>query len=752
MRNLLLGITFVVSINVQFAVAQTTGLAWSPTTDEAATSAAMPDLAKRALKVYQEDNQDTNLNMRYRLQMVAGDFDNALTSLDALRELRRSRDPRANTLFLQYEILLKARRETAGSDRPFDAALKRAFSEVFGRLNDETAERAMGVFNHDLSASRGDMQRALELLYGKSVISLTEALDVLRKFQVYDAYRTLLPIADALMSADDARRYIVDEGALIKTLDGATLSAVIMRRRGDTTPQPAALYFNIYSNLVVSRNQARQSAVRGYVGVVADPRGKRLSRDEIRPYETEVGDVNAVIDWISRQPWSNGKVGMYGGSYTGFAQWAALKHPHPALKTIVPYVAVIPGLGLPMENNIFLTANYGWAFFVTNNRLLDNKTYFDPPRWRALEEKWYASGRPFREIDVVDGAANPWLQRWLQHPSYDAYWQSMVPVGKDFANINIPILSITGYFDDAQISALHYLREHYRYNPGANHYLLIGPSDHWGAQAQPNAEFRGYRIDPVAHINTPEITFQWLDYILKTGPKPELLRDKINYEVMGANEWRHAPTLEKAANQMLTLYLSDAPSGSDHVLAARKPVKAGHLSQIVDLADRSTTNNDYYPNPWIRKSLDEKNGLVFVSEPFDAPVTMTGQLSGLLKVTINKKDMDVGVVLYELTPNGEYFHLSYFIGRASYAKDMTKRQLLRPGQLETIPFDRTRMTSRQMSKGSRLVVVLNVNKNSGAQINYGTGKDVSDESIADAKTPLRVQWHNDSYVKIPVWR
>ena len=114
--------------------------------------------------------------------------------------------------------------------------------------------------------------------------------------------------------------------------------------------------------------------------------------------------------------------------------------------------------------------------------------------------------------------------------------------------------------------------------------------------------------------------------------------------------------------------------------------------------------------------------------------------------------MDIGVVLYEVMPSGELFHLSYFVGRASYARDMSVRRLLTPGKVESIPFDRTRMVSRRLSKGSRLLVTLNVNKHPYAQINYGTGKDVSDEDINDAKTPLQIKWHNDSYVKIPIWK
>src|SRR5690606_34214194 len=136
---------------------------------------------------------------------------------------------------------------------------------------------------------------------------------------------------------------------------------------------------------------ARTAASYGYVGVVADARGKRLSRDPIRPYETEVDDTHAVLDWIAAQPWSDGRVGMYGGSYDGFAAWAATKRPHPALRTIATYVAAIPGLGLPMENNVFLNANYAWPFFVGNARELDHETYGDRERWQTLPDRWYQS-------------------------------------------------------------------------------------------------------------------------------------------------------------------------------------------------------------------------------------------------------------------------------------------------------------------------------------------------------------------------
>lgn len=544
--------------------------------------------------------------------------------------------------------------------------------------------------------------------------------------------------------------FLINDSVLIKTKEGITLSAMVVRPKGVTTPQPVVLWFTIYTNPERNRNEGKQIAAHGYIGVVADARGKRLSPDAVAPYETEARDVNAVIDWISRQPWCNGSIGMYGGSYGGFVQWAAAKYLNPALKTIVPYVAAIPGQGLPMENNVFLNANYQWAFYVSNNQYLDTAANNDWQRWKKMRDNWFASGRAYRSIDSIDGTPNKWLQRWLQHPAYDAYWQSMVPYKEDFSKINIPVLTIEGYYDDGQISGLHYLKEHVQYNKNANHYLVIGPYDHFGTQVGGRKELRGYTVDPVALINTRDITFQWLDYILRGGPRPPVLKDKINYEVMGANVWKHAPSLEKMADTTLTLYLSDAKAGDNYQLAEQKPAKPGSLYQEINLADRSTYTNDYYPDPIIKKELNRSSGLFFISQPFDKPVTVNGSFTGLLKAIINKKDMDIGVTLYELMPNGEYFELSYFLGRASYAKDPGVRHLLHPGSVEAIPFTETRLVSKLLSKGSRLLVMLDINKNPFAQINYGTGKEVSDETIEDAKEPLGIQWQTDSYIKIPV--
>ena len=543
------------------------------------------------------------------------------------------------------------------------------------------------------------------------------------------------------------------EDVLIKTRDGATLSVTLALP--DPKPPgriPTILVFDIYTNPETLKAQAEEFAARGYAGVVADVRGKRLSPDNIVPYEHDAADTHAVLDWMVKQPWSDGKAGMVGGSYTGFTAWAATKHRHPALKGIAVSAAAIPGFGLPMYNNVFLTANYQWPFYVTNNKFLDEALNSDNQRWWSLTRKWFESGRPFREIDAVDGTPNPLFQRWLMHPDYDKYWQAMVPYKGDFARINIPVLTITGYYDDAQVSALQYFKQHMAAGRQPEHYLVIGPYDHLGTHWRKKPEvLRDYTIDPVAQIDSQELKLQFMDYVLKGKPKPALLENLVNYEVMGANVWRHTTSLGAVHGGVpMRLYFSSQKSEGMLSLVNQQPPAGLITTHTVDLADRVKFHNfHYYPFPIVQGPLPYITESLFLSQPFEAPTVISGSFTGDLIVKINKKDFDLGVTVYEAMPGGKLFHLGYTMQRASYAEDPTKRHLLSPGKPAHLKFETT-MVSRQMTPGSRLLVLVDAIKNPNAQINYGTGKDVSDESVKDAGDPLTIEIQGGSYFEIPL--
>jgi hypothetical protein len=208
------------------------------------------------------------------------------------------------------------------------------------------------------------------------------------------------------------------------------------------------------------------------------------------------------------------------------------------------------------------------------------------------------------------------------------------------------------------------------------------------------------------------------------------------------------------ADSSLKFYLgagaADAAVGRR--LIRRKSPKPAAVNQTVSLTDRSDAGW-LPPTDLITRSLVTHNSLAFVSGPFKKPTDFNGVLSGRLDFTVNKMDMDINVAAYALTAAGDYVRLFDPADelRLSYAADRAHRHLLKAGERQRLSFAGERITGRRLEAGSRLVIVLRISKRPDREINYGTGNDVSEESIEDGKTPLRVRWYNDSYVEIPVW-
>ena len=152
------------------------------------------------------------------------------------------------------------------------------------------------------------------------------------------------------------------------------------------------------------------------------------------------------------------------------------------------------------------------------------------------------------------------------------------------------------------------------------------------------------------------------------------------------------------------------------------------------------------------KHIDTTNGLVFMSDPLPAATEISGLPSGEVDLAINKRDLDFEIDLYELMPSGDYFALSPYWSRASLVNDPTRRHLLQPGHRTRLAFRGIRLMSRRLAAGSRIVAVVSVIKDPGRQINYGTGKPVIEETMADAGPPLQVKWFNDSFLDLPLGR
>lgn len=723
------------------AAAQETAWPSQPAASAAALEAQVPDLARRLLA----EGGDLEPVQRMRLQLTADRYREATESIRAAREQRASTAPAdAKTLFLQYEIYADAKLRGEPTTLP---ALRRGFAA----LDDRDAARALPVFSVNLPRARGDLDAALARQFGKKNIARTEALELVRVFLFHKVYAALLPDMPALIAEDEARRYEVQRDLVVPGADGASLRGLVVRPKSAHGAQPALLGFTIYVNDDWSLSDAKAAAAHGYVGVVVYSRGKAGSPGPIAPYEHDGADAAAAIAWIARQPWCDGRVGMYGNSYNSFTQWAAAKHRPPALKAMMTSASTAPGIDVPMQGNVFLNFLYPWPLWTANNATLDGDSYGDQARWQRLDRTWYESGRAYRDLPKIDGSPNPVYSRWLQHPGYDAYWQAMTPQGDEFARIDIPVLAVTGYFDGGRVGVQHYYDEHLRHRPNADHTLLIGPWGHFAMQRGVAPFVEGYQVDPSALIDLPELRYQWFDHVFRGAPKPEPLRGRVNYQVMGADAWKHAPSIDAMANERLRLYLQPASGDGDGALAEKAPSRDAFSAQNIDFADRSDVDWTS-PADSLLDKLDPHGGLVFASEPFASPVELSGLLSGRLDFLTNKRDMDLTVALYERMADGRYLLLAWHMGRASYAKDREHRELLKPGKRQALDFRSERLVSRRLQTGSRLLIVLGVNKQRDIQINYGSGKDVSDETLADADEPMRLRWYGNSYVELPLMR
>ncbi|GAB0156428.1 hypothetical protein CHRYSEOSP005_16930 [Chryseobacterium sp. Alg-005] len=711
--------------------------------DSAALEKNISSIASKISENYKKPKRLDSLERSFKFDILAGNYKKSIATIQAYREAFADKNSAA-TKFINYELYAMAKDIEKNEKTDFSKALHKAFDIKYAALPDKYSFRIADVFAENTLTRKDKFKKTLESLKSDS-INIASATGL--GFSYLD-YKTTLGIQQrvkSLLAEKEKEKYMV-ETRDFKTRKGGMVSITVTRGRNNKQPLPAILTNNIYAGNYDGALGKRAVAY-DYVGVVVNIRGKRTSTDEIEPFEHEADDLYDVIDWVSKQSWCNGKVGMIGGSYLGFSQWAATKKMHPALKTVVPQVAVGIGIDYPMTNNVFMSYMLQWISYVTTNNLTDEDGFRNYKKWDSVNTAWYKSGKSFRTLDAFEGKKNKIFQRWLDHPGYDKFWKSMVPYKKEFRKINIPVLTTTGFYDADQLGALYYFKEYHKYHHNPNHYMIIGPYDHGGAQSYATNVLRGYTVDQAARINISDLAFSWFDYVMKNGKKPELLKDKVNVQIMDTNEWKHFPSLEASHNNTLKLYFTKT-SDSTQLLSKEKPVKTDFIKQIIDFKDRN--NKKVYYKYSKSDSLMANNVVIYQTPVLDKDIILNGAFTAKLKAEINKKDMDIIMSLIQIQPDNEAFYLSDYLGRASYTKNREKRHLLKPGKIEAISINNSTFVGKKIPKGSRLIVLLGINKTPEYQINYGSGKDVSDETIADAKEPLEIKWFTDSYIELPI--
>lgn len=514
------------------------------------------------------------------------------------------------------------------------------------------------------------------------------------------------------------------------TRDGTSLSAHVFRM-DDPAPKPVILAFTPYA-VQELLPRARFFATHGYVFVAVSARGRGDSAGAFAPFSAQDGpDAADAIAWAAAQPWSNGKVGMWGGSYLGYSQWAALGQRPPALKTIVPAAAVFPGIDYPAWREVNLTYQFQWlAALQGRSDWFD--TAFDDEAWAAAVKAQRTEGGAFADLADRSGTRADIARRWLTATPAD--WQRSVGDPGALKGLDIPVLSITGQFDSDQRGAISYVRRWLAANPGAaaTTYTVIGPWDHGGTRT-PAAVMAGETVDPQSVIDMNALHLAWYDWTLKDGPKPAFLTDRLVYFSLGSGAWQSAPSLDAFATGV---NLNPAAgTGRAGRLVPKAP--AGVFRYSLDTRKSATANPigfEAAPGDTRDIAVLGADGLVFETDALAEDLVMAGFPRLSARLSTSRSGGDVFASLLLVAPDGKSTRIGFDVARL-------ERPAGAPSRPRELVFDALGFVARRVPAGSRIRLALHSNPPAFLEANPGNGGTVAQDRLANGG-PQTISLHH----------
>jgi uncharacterized protein len=532
--------------------------------------------------------------------------------------------------------------------------------------------------------------------------------------------------------------------------DGVNLNATVYTPRSQKAPAPCI--FTLTPYIAQSyHDRGIYFAAHGYPFLTVDVRGRGNSEGQYDPLLQEAHDGYDVVEWLAKQPYCNGKISMWGGSYAGYDQWAAAKEFPPHLATIVPVAAPYAGVDFPMRGNIFGPYDVQWLFF-TSGRTSQDKIFGDSAFWNTKFRAWFESGAPFKDIDTLIGAPSAIFQRWVQHPHPDAFWDAYNPTAGQYSRLSIPILTITGVYDGDQPGALTHYREYMKNASAegrARHYLIIGPWDH-AATRTPRAEIGGLKFAPASLVDLPQLHLDWYAWTMQGGPKPQFLQKAVAYYVMGAERWRYADTLDGITSQSPPYYLDSSSNATDVLAAGALSQQAGSGKPdhyVYDPHDLSFAGDEEISDSEDltgQRATYAQRGklLVYHSAPFDKDTEISGFFKLSAWIGIDQPDTDFAVTISEIRPDGRSIALTSDLMRARYRESWREPKLVATHAAQRYDFDRFTFVSRQIGKGSRFRLTIAPINSIFSEKNYNAPNPVSEQSMKDAR-PVTVTLFHD---------
>lgn len=491
----------------------------------------------------------------------------------------------------------------------------------------------------------------------------------------------------------------------------------------------------------------------GYVVVAQDIRGCYASEGSFFPLSDEDATDGAdTIAWLAHQPWSNGRVGMFGVSYQGYTQWQAAREHPKALQAIIPTQCLsFPPYqgGAFLLNPILETVLGQFVPEVLRRNIAQGQATI-----AELEEVVQAHRAMPVQYQHLPLVTQPLLEKrapyyfdWLKHPTLDTYWQAMTV--KQTVEPRVPTLIIAGWYDFFLTQNLEQYQRLKQKMSKCMLHLVIGPWAHGTFQGQQWDEASGGRERLV------ELQLRWFDHWLREIDNGIEQEKPVSIFVMGSNTWRQEEDWPLLNTRYRPYYLhSDGHANSasgDGVLSTVGPEKEPEDIYCSDPHDPIPTVGGVIlmegarNGPCDQSQIEARQDvLCYTTSPLEQPVEVTGPIELILYASSSACDTDFTAKLVDVFPNGRAQNLVDGVLRVRYRESFTRPTLMEPGYVYKLHIV-VGATSNVFLAGHCIRLEIASSNFPRFDRNSNTGGTIAAEEEKDFMLVINAVYHNDEY-------
>jgi predicted acyl esterase len=574
---------------------------------------------------------------------------------------------------------------------------------------------------------------------------------------------------------------IIERKLMIPMRDGIRIAADVYRPKDASKRYPAIWMrtpynFNFWdvANGVPRDMTAALTAVKhGYVWIDMQERGQFFSEGEWDVLGAPLTDAEDEVAWVTRQSWSNGKVGTTGCSSTAEWQLGAVARDIPGFAAFNPQgfgcgvgrVGPFYEQGNWYRGGVFMLYNVEWFY---GNQKPQRPTF--PPETSQedlvrLSKAWDLSARmprvdwskaywtlpvqdTLRQVGGPKGVfADPMPVatggRMIQRTPNDPAWYRGA-LFHDDKRINVPGLWFMSYYDiaiAANLEMYNFVRRTAKGDVARQQWAIIAPVGHCGFTRATEQTIVGEREVGDARFNYQDVMYGFFDRFLKGEPSAVLdALPKVTYYTMGLNKWQHSDTWPPAGVEPATFYLGSGGSANtlngDGTLSTTPPAVDVPDRFTYDPMDpvptrggyRSTGNAGGVDGSYDQRKVEERpDVLVYTSAPFTEGLEVTGPMTPTLYVSSDAKDTDFTVKIIDVFPDGRAFTLDESIQRMRYRDGYDKPLAwMEPGKVHKVTL-LPLTTSNYFDVGHRLRVEVSSSSFPEYERNLNTGGRNYDE-------------------------